>query len=59
MRINDVKTLEGQEMSFMELDNVMIALGYHTVFGRGAEQDIHDNDIESFILKIAEIVGRE
>jgi hypothetical protein len=38
-----VKELEGQEMSFMDLDNKMMELGFCTVFGSGAEHDIHDD----------------
>ena len=43
MMIEEVKKLEGQEMSFLELDNRMIELGYFSVFGSGAEHDIHED----------------
>lgn len=41
--IEEVKKLEGQEMSFLELDNRMIELGYFSVFGSGAEHNIHED----------------
>lgn len=41
--IEEVKKLEGQEMSFLQLDNRMIELGYFSVFGSGAENNIHED----------------
>lgn len=56
--IEEVKKLEGQEMSFLQLDNRMIELGYFSVFGSGAEHNIPRFSPRLYIKKLKKVYIR-